>query len=360
MRTTLSGLLCLTLLVFCISAKAQITITAADLPSTGNTYRISLADTLLALDPEPTGEDFTWDFSFLDPITQFEENWVSPLETDILYFLLFGISNMAQSVALPAIPGLELTDAFNFYEKNSSAFAQTGLAGKLAGLPVVIPFDDEDRVVEFPLEYGNTERDESEFSVVVPSIAELREERVRESIADGWGTLITPYGTFDVLRLKSVIEIRDTLSGSLGNFLVERLTIEYRWLGAGQGLPLLQIDLQETSGLSFITRIAYLDSLREEPIGFTEPSISEWSLLPNPALSTVLLRGSIKKQISLEPILIDGTGRVAKQWPVIDAQSGHLECQLDLSGCPPGMYWLLLQSASSKEPIHSVLPLQVR
>jgi hypothetical protein len=339
-----------------IFAGAQITIASADLPSAGNSFLLSTADTLLALDPEPTGENYTWDFSFLEPVAQSTENWVSPLETDILYFFLFGSSNVAQSVFLPEIPGLELTDAYNFYQKNSSKFAQSGLAGKFTGLPIVIPFENEDRIFSLPLNYGDSETDESAFEFEVPTVANLREERSRSNTVDGWGTLITPFGSFDVLRHKSVVDIRDTISGSLGNFSVERRTIEYRWLGNGTGLPLLQIDAQEITGMSFVSRIAYQDSLRVEPLGINATLFQQSDLFPNPAQTAVTLRGQLTRSSSLQTDLLNTSGQVLRSWPAEPAPAGALLRTYGLTGIAPGSYWLRVHT-----PLEELtLPLQIQ
>jgi len=334
------------LAVFCATATAQISINSTDFPAAGSSFRLSLADTLLALDPEPTGEAFTWDFSFLEPLSQSEENWVTPFETNILYFFLFGTSNLAQEVSVPEIPGLELTDAFNFYQRNSGNFSQTGLAGLFTGIPIVISFEDADRIAAFPLNYGDTDSDASAFEFEVPTIAALREERQRESEVDGWGTLITPFGSFEVLRHKSIVNIRDSLSGSLGEFVLARQTIEYRWLGAGSGMPLLQIDVQEVAGASVISRIAYQDSLRsdEPPVGLQNQATSGWSLSPNPTFGNSLLRGQLNSDAVLAFQLLDASGRLIKEWPTVHTPAGAFAIPLDLSGCAPGLHWLRTSS----------------
>jgi hypothetical protein len=340
----MKSLFTLTGLLLCASLEttAQITLTSTDFPASGQTYRISLADTLLAIDPQPSGEDFTWDFSFLESVSQSEEAWVTPFETNILYFLLFGTSNLAQEVLLPAIPGLELTDAFNFYQRSSASFSQTGLAGLFTGIPIVISFEDADRLAAFPLTYGSIDSDVSAFEFEVPTIATLREERSRESLVDGWGTLISPYGTFDVLRQIAIVNIRDSLSGSPGEFVLERQTIEYRWLGAGSGVPLLQIDVQVLGETPVISRIAYQDSLRTEepPLGLSTLSLKDVQLFPNPAKEQVMLQGQATAATTMNLLLVDAFGRTIRSWPAQSLPAGSFTLPLNLNGCSTGLYGL--------------------
>jgi hypothetical protein len=335
---------------------AQITLTQADMPSTGSNYRYSLADTLLFLDPAPAGAGFTWDFSFLSPVAQSEESWVAPTSTDILYFLLFGISNVAQALPVPEVSGFELEDAYQFFQNNASGFRQTAIAGKVGGIPLPIAFDDADIWFRFPMNFGDTDTDASAFELVLPGVASITEERSRANTVDGWGTLITPFGTFDVLRHRSEIDIRDSVSGSLGEFVIERRTIEYRWLGAGAGVPLLQIDVQEVAGLQQVSRIAYQDSLRDlggstaiAPVALSAPR-----LYPNPAVDRVTVEGALSGEAALQPRLLDAGGRVLRQWPETSA-SGAFRHDLDLDGLPAGRYWLELRAGGTRQ----LLPLTV-
>ncbi len=319
------------------------TLNAADWPGSGQSYLLSQADITLSLDPEPSGEDFLWDFSGLVHASQFQESWVAPSSTDLFYFPLFAVSNMAQALAIPVIPGLELTDTYQFFSKNSSRFAQTGLAGKFSGIPLPIAFSQEDRWAEFPMNYGDTLRSASSFLFSLPGVIDLREERLRRARVDGWGTLITPFGSFEVLRQRAELDIRDSLSGSLGEFVVERRSIEYRWLGAGSGIPLLQIDVQEAAGISAISRIVWLDSLRSSeppPSGLSEQAWNNLRIGPNPARDVIRISGILPLAQRCQPVLYDALGRPCKNWPEVSLGPGQVEQILSLDGTAPGVYWL--------------------
>ena len=323
---------------------AQISITSADMPSAGQSYRVSVADTLLFVDPDPTGASFTWDFSFLTPASQTVENWVGPFDTDFLYFLLFGASNVAQAIPVPEIADLPLEDAFNFYNRNSANLAQTGIAGKVGGVPLPIAFTNSDILFQFPMNFGNTNNDASEFEFEVPGLAGLLEERERANEVDGWGTLITPYGTFPVLRHRSVVDIRDSLTGSFGEFTIERRTIEYRWLGNGSGIPLLQIDVQEIAGISTVSRIAYQDSVRDFSTGLLSLDQTDWRVYPNPAHDALRVSGRLAEPTVMHWRLFDATGREAQAWPAEQATLGTYQQRLALGAHSPGTYILELRT----------------
>jgi hypothetical protein len=179
---------------------------------------------------------------------------------------------------------------------------------------------------------------------------------------DGWGTLITPYGTFDVLRQIAIVNIRDSLSGSLGEFVVERQTIEYRWLGAASGVPLLQIDVQVLGETPVISRIAYQDSLRndEPPLGLPTTALADVALFPNPAREQLWLQGSTSAATEINLQLVDASGRTVQSWPAQTLPAGTFTLPLKLNNCSTGLYWLQAWSSaalSGEGAPHFVRPL---
>jgi hypothetical protein len=91
---------------------------------------------------------------------------------------------------------------------------------------------------------GLTWSSDASFSITIPGIATYSTQRIRSNVADGWGTLTTPYGTFPTLRVKSNLAIHDSVYiDTLGiGFPLNRNITEYKWLANGKGIPVLQID----------------------------------------------------------------------------------------------------------------------
>ena len=70
----------------------------------------------------------------------------------------------------------------------------------------------------------------------------------RTNVVDGWDNLTTLFGTFQTLRVKSTLIEHDSVyidSLSTG-FPINRNITEYKWLGKGQGIPLLQVNEEGT------------------------------------------------------------------------------------------------------------------
>jgi hypothetical protein len=264
---------------------AQIVITSNDMPDVDDTVRYSTTLTTGGVDFTLTGEDYTWDFTTLVPLLQQVDTFVSVLSTPFLYQLVF-LYPFVATIALPQpdinfIPGFEVTEAYNYYKETSSEYHQAGVAFTVTSLPLPLRYDSPDVLYTFPMEYGSIDSCESTFELDIPDVVYYNTYRKRINTTDGWGTLVTPYGTFETLRLRSEVYQLDTLYiDSLGfGFQVPRNYVEYKWMGNGFGVPLLQVTSE-----GILTAVTYIDSVRTL-VGIPEDQnrLGEVLLYPNPA-----------------------------------------------------------------------------
>ncbi|HPF63526.1 MAG: T9SS type A sorting domain-containing protein [Lentimicrobium sp.] len=244
---TLFGLFTLVFLIVQIQAKGQITITRSDMPDIGDTIRVSTAIDLTGIDPALTGPGYTWDFSSLAPVSQTVEEYLSINSTPFLYQIVFNqnVANLASPVTnIDFVPGFDITDAYVYYRATTGSYNRPGYAATIMGIPVPMKFDLPELLYSFPLQYNSpSDSSTSNYSLGLPGIGYFSIERKRVNQADGWGSLTTPYGTFETLRVKSTIYERDSLylDSIQTGFPVIRNYIEYQWLGNGQDIPLLTI-----------------------------------------------------------------------------------------------------------------------
>src|SRR4051812_21444764 len=100
---------------------AQITITNADMPVSGDTIRISTGAAFTGMNASATDTNYTWDFSGLTAVTQTIDTFLKVSNTNlafIFYFNQFGNhpSNLAErGTSFSPYPGLSFEDVFNFY-----------------------------------------------------------------------------------------------------------------------------------------------------------------------------------------------------------------------------------------------------
>lgn len=261
----------------------QISILSSDMPTAGDTIRTSTALSLSGFDFEQTGINHEWDYRNLLPISQRLDTFKTIQQTPVIFWPTFFTSaNLAVSYdAANLLPGFALDGAFQFLHKSSSSYRDFGYGLIIGGLPLPLKFTNPDLLYSFPMTMGNTFESNAFLEFALPSVGFLSIDRQRDNEVDGWGTLKTPYGTFDVLRLKSsVFEIDSIYIDSISQgTTIERSYIEYKWIGKNKGIPLLQVTLDQLLGSTII----YRDSIRDLTVGLTEIADANMpAVFPNP------------------------------------------------------------------------------
>ncbi|MGZ3866659.1 MAG: gliding motility-associated C-terminal domain-containing protein [Bacteroidia bacterium] len=281
---------------------AQITITKNDMPTLGDNILISVNTSLSGFHKDSTGANYFWDYSRLIPDSQRYEQFVSPAVTPYStpFTFLCGLGGYGQRNYTPdAFPwsliggGATPTNAYYFYKNSSSDFKCLGEPLTAGTTPIPIPYSAQDRIYKFPMNY--LQKDSSDMKLSLPNIPGLgsyvkKQHRVNE--VDGWGTITTPYGTFNCLRVKSTLTITDSVYIDTLNFgftIPRPIAYEFKWLANGMKIPILEIDATAAGGNNVtITRANWRDSLMVTPsVSFTEqnscPVVNEGSLTAIPS-----------------------------------------------------------------------------
>ena len=344
---------------------AQITIGSSAIPAANDTFRFSNAQITPAIDPVPTGANFTWDFSFLQPVSQDIDTFRTVSSTGgtyALYFADFALnSNRANqakkgNLGVPNVPlggGVTVSDVVAFYYKSTTLYQQTGYGATINSIGVPIGFNSKDVLYRFPMNFGDTDTSPSDFNINIPNLGYYGHDQVRVSEVDGWGTLITPYGTFNTLRIKSSITGNDTLfldTLGFGFNFPSPATIEYKWLGTTKNIPLLQITMTAGSfgGAPQISSVTYRDSVRTlTSISEAGNPIGSMSVFPNPANDwvTISLNSSVDGGATIR--LITPDGRIVDNVWKGELYSGNNMMSLNLANhqLASGLYLMELQCA---------------
>jgi len=323
---------------------AQIIINPDDMPDVGDTIRSTSTLNTGGVDFTLTGEDFTWDFSGLSIVNQVVDTFVSVSSTPFLYQIIF-LYPFVATIASPQpdfdlIPGFEVADAYLFYKESDNFFGMAGLGVNLAGIPLPLKFDNPDIYYQFPVEYENLDSSIASFSLGIPDLGFYSTERNRRNFVDGWGMLITPYGSFPTLRIKSELEIHDSIYvDSLGiGFPVNRSIVEYKWLGNGFGIPLLQVTVEGS-----LTTVSYIDTLRS-PVQVFESQVfdNEFTVYPNPCSSYLDLEYEVNSPGCFSVELLSFEGKRIYYFGDFDVEAGMFKQRLDLKHLqiPSGVYFL--------------------
>lgn len=348
---------------------AQITISQGDFADAFDTVRMSQAVWNPLLDFAATGANYTWDFSELEWQGQYVDTFLSPLFVHPIYNITFSNlsfnpyrSNLSQRVenTLTTFPFLSniFTNSYNFYYKSQSSYLHKGIGMRVSGFPTSVPMSNPDTLYKFPMEFGNEDSTWSDYTVRIPDLGTFSHQQHRVNKVDGWGTLTTPYGTFDVLRHVTDIRGSDSLyidTLNAGFKLDNDILREYKWITKNEMGPLLQINTQagilgQFQNFEFVTKILYRDSVRFTPTGIYNLGKDEISfrIFPNPASNQFTVT-SASDIYNSSLIITDVCGRI-----ILSKQmTGNTE-YVDAGSWERGVYLVIL-CAENRQSIRRVV-----
>lgn len=334
------SILTLTATVSILCASAQITISDADMPSAGDTMRYS---TIAALDIDLlfTGAGVTWDMSDLLPLADGADTAVTIGSTPLLYQFFFNNqilypqhkADYAQKGVSFGAQGLQVSDVYEYYKKGSDGFRNVGFGANINGVPASVRRIPVDVVYEFPMNFGDVSSSPSFFELTVPALLYYSQSQQRDNVVDGWGTLNLPTNTFQVLRVKSVIQRRDSIyieQFGTGFGFDEPETIEYKWIAAGMDAPVLIATT--VGGVATTARFFYDPSIMTE---VAENDRSELYVYPNPVSEELSI--SIPYDMTGSVAICDASGREVITGIYIN---GVDPLKIDVAQLEPGTYVL--------------------
>jgi hypothetical protein len=178
--------------------------------------------------------------------------------------------------------------------------------------------------------------------IETPINATFTQRIQRETEVDGYGTLTTPFGTFETLRLKHTIKEEDSIDLSpLGpkTLLPLPLRREYEWWAQGQKVPLLKFTTNELQGTETVVSIEYRDNYLGLDAGLDELG---WKteLYPVPANDVLMVRSA---RVLDRIAVLDQWGRLVKSETIAHSSDALLEI-VDLT---PGVYTIVLFAEDS-------------
>lgn len=327
-----------------LSLQGQITLTKADMPTSGDSLYVSTPDSLVQIDLETTGPGSNWDVQFLEAALQQRDIFISPSEAPFSLSFFFLGTNLVRLIPTPdSIAGFGLGEGFQYFKSTSAGYEDMGFGGFLNGIPVPLAKDPADEIYRFPLTYGNdTSTSESLVELSIPGLIFLRQEQIRTTVVDGWGTIQTPYGTFDALRVVSTLAGRDSIEFDTLSVAIDRpVNKEYKWLANGEGLPILQVNTSLLDSLGEVqTNISYRDSARSNVplVGLRRTLDSApLRLYPNPSNQQVFLEGLPPHFREAEVSIYTLEGKKVLNQPI-----SFLDTRVQLTHLPAGNYLVQL------------------
>lgn len=276
---------CLLLAGASFNARAQITVTDIHVVLAGNEV-IQAQDTLpgSGIQPGSAGTAQTWDFSGLNNHTE-----------DTLHFKMPGwtpYDSYHPTSNLAAQQGSD--DFYIFLLNNSSGLYMEGFSGDLMGTGSAVhaPMNPHEIIAEFPLNYMDSFGGYSEQDITVDGSAmgadslRIKFTKNKTSNVDAWGSVTTPMGTFDALRINEYSTETDSAwAFAFGMWTLVNdgadTTQSYAWWtnDASAGFPLVEMSYDVAAGVA--TSASYLKAT--PAISVVENEFISLKVFPNPA-----------------------------------------------------------------------------
>ena len=326
-----------------LSGQAQITIDKDDLPQPGQEYQRSTGSSA-SLDMSVTGPNSIWDYSDLQRSSTDTLIYNTVSQTPFFYQFQFNnpltpdyLATEAQYTDDIDLGGfISMTNNYLFSKTETNAWSEIGIGTTISGAPLPTKYTDIKTKLSLPIQFGDQNSDTYEFEITLPAMGSIGQEGTLTYEVDGWGTLTTPGGTFQTLRVKTTTEKSDTIYISLLSMglRIPSTEITYDWYASNEGFPVLTV----TEQLGVITSAVFKDDPLLNLPKETPSLVSR--IFPNPAKNVLFIESPIQ---NLEIKICDVTGKIRMKNFPLGATS------IDISSLPSGIYLLKSTSGTQEE-----------
>ncbi len=254
MKTKLKILILMSLgyLLSISRVSAQITISKNNMPVAGQNIIYSTSND--SIDITKTGADTTWDYSYITPVSQDTYKYVTPKTAGSVYSLLF-YGDVGLNISFGGQKG-----GYEFYKTSATQYTTVGVGISIAAVPIPlsISYSPADVIYRFPVKFGNRDTSTFEGSTTISNFT-VKIQGKRFNVVDGWGTIITPYKTYNCIRVRSIVKEIDSIFGTA----VDNSRVEYKWLSTKEQIPVFEaVVTNGIQGLGGGMTITYRDSYK--------------------------------------------------------------------------------------------------
>jgi hypothetical protein len=320
----------------------QVSYLSSDFANVGDSQFVSSTINNADYDFVQTGANFNWNYSGLIPINQESVSFINPNNTGykeryclfnfvppgFLCNTLFNNNfNLAtQFLGSIDLGGISFGNAY-MHMRKTTGNVQNRMIGIEIPLgdnteKIIINYSQPDTLYEFPFTFGSTSTSNSvsglNLSPLFPFSFTIAQERI--NTVEGWGSLITPFGTFNqVLKMKTVLNTTTSINNDGQIFEVPTITHQYKWFDKAHGIPVLEVSGLVTNGVWTANSIRYIDN----ELNSNAPTLDQVVIYPNPTNGELF--------INLE-------GKKVKSISVVNLLGQEVGQSLDLSHLNAGLY----------------------
>ncbi len=318
-------------------SQSLITLSNSNMPGSGDTLRYSNAQLSSVGNYTQTGANFIWNFSTLVSTSQGIRNFKNALQCPYPFYF-YGINEYGEKIADTIKLGpITLTNYYNYYKKQTSplnAYVVDGAGVTINGAPVPSYYSNKDELYVFPLSYPKYDSTTFRFSTPTSTAIPFTYSKTgyRITNVDGWGTVTTPFGTANCLRLVTTQYSNDTIKNSSLPFPIgfPNYQRSYQWLTTTTKIPFLEIS-GPVNGTNFTPNQArYRDNYLITAGVKEEQNNIDIQLYPNPVKDKLYFKTVFKATVLAE--LYSVTGQIIKKQIINELNF------IDVSSLETGVY----------------------
>lgn len=340
----------------------QLVLDNTDLPMINDVQVTTIVDSNMAITlyPGSSGANILWDFSSLIFCCDDYKNyrWTNPQLTVNSAF--FPESNIALKTQCYLYHDwtthiiTEMCDNRDYYIKDTTGLKYYGsdfpYSHKFSSFRFLFPL----------LKYGQSKTNSCRI-VIQQSPDSVLITNIIDSIkADGWGTIITPVGTYNALRIYTKEIVWDSLYvngvGTLIKYMPDNYY--YKWYTKGLGFPVLQISkgiLEKNPDYQIVRASKY--KLYDVSVPEISQTFFESSVFPNPITSESVLKIELEKTSSINIRIsnIFGQNIVSFTNNFIAGEHNMLISDLLKSELPIGIYFITITSWDKQKTLKLII-----
>lgn len=315
---------------------AQISITASDMPTVGEAYTYVSADSIWGAGIDvSTGVNKTWDFSNAVPSTIFDptiEQWIAVSASP------FGSEYASASIAAISDSG-DSTDA-QFFTIDGTGLYQIGL-GSVDGNSFFTPGLE---LAALPMTFNTTFVSTSDIETSLDGLP-VAGTVTSEAVVDGWGTVKTPLGTFQVIRVKRDVSYAFSVFG----LPITSTEAYVEFWAKEHGRPVFTWAYSTSNVFGEVFSETYVNWISEATVSTNAPAptVQQFSMAPNPATDRTYIDVATKGAHQVKVCIFSTTGQLMSTLNV-NTRNDVQQIPVDIAAFPTGTYTVVLLGSNGK------------
>lgn len=304
-----------------VNAQPTITSTGVN-PSIGEST-VFKTDTSITFTPGSAGANQTWDLTFLQPQINGPSTYVATNTTAA--YLNFPSANIATTSA----------QGDGYFNVTSNAMQYYGIAAQ----GIIMSYDDPEDLIHYPFAYNDTYTD-TWLTIFSNGGYTFYRSGSTTVTADGYGTLITPTGTYqNVLRVHSVQTYQDSTNIGVP-FIINYSSDQYGWYSNGIHCQIANMFNTTASTGASQAGGSYLESTTG--ISDQQQAISSLDVSPSPATDNISIDFTMSQPVEVDVTVFNLLGE--KMMSVPCNKSNSTSVKFNVTELPDGIYFAKVMS----------------